>query len=124
MNVKSVIIEKTQTAISNGSKGLEKLPKEVEGKESKMENSYFTNQENNIEEKRKIIIDAIEKASGKIEIESKGLQFSIHDKTNQIMIKVIDQNTNEVIKEVPSEKILDMMAKMVELSGSFVDERR
>lgn len=76
------------------------------------------------EEREKLILEAIEKASGKIEVESKGLQFSIHEKTNQIMIKVVDTNTKEVLKELPSEKILDMMAKLVELSGTFIDEKR
>ena len=76
------------------------------------------------EEKKQSLIDAIEKASGKIENSSKNLEFSIHKETNQIMIKVVDKNTKEVIKEIPSEKILDMIAKMVELSGSFIDERR
>ena len=81
------------------------------------------NQEGNLEEEKKPLIDLIEKASGKIELEDTGLEFSIHEKTNQIMIKVIDNNTHQVIKELPSEKILDMMAKMVELSGFFVDQR-
>ena len=75
------------------------------------------------EEKKKAIIEGIEKASGKIEIASKGLEFSIHEETNQIMIKVVDNNTHKVIKEVPPEKILDMLANIIELSGCFVDER-
>lgn len=81
-------------------------------------------QEQGAEEREKFILEAVEKASGKIEVESKGLQFSIHEKTNQIMIKVVDTNTKEVLKELPSEKILDMMAKLVELSGTFIDEKR
>ena len=75
-------------------------------------------------QKEKEIIEAIEKASGKIERENKGLEFSIHEGTNQIMIKVIDENTGEVLKEVPPEKILDIIAKMVEIAGNFIDERR
>jgi flagellar protein FlaG len=78
----------------------------------------------NVEIKKKELIEAISKASGVKEIENKSLSFSIHEKTNQIMIKVIDSETKEVIKEVPSKKILDMMAKMIELSGSYIDERR
>lgn len=109
--------------------------REYRGKqESKIASSTETNgtslvhsekgQDKGGEEREKLILEAIEKASGKIEVESKGLQFSIHEKTNQIMIKVVDTNTKEVLKELPSEKILDMMAKLVELSGTFIDEKR
>ena len=97
----------------------------MSNEEDKRETSYSGQQEDkSVEKREKAILDAIEKASGKIEVDNKGLQFSIHEKTNQIMIKVVDNNTKEVIKELPSEKVLDMVAKMVELSGSFIDEKR
>ena len=47
----------------------------------------------------------------------------IHKKTKQIMVKIIDTNTQEVIKEVPPEKILDMVASMMERAGLIVDRR-
>jgi flagellar protein FlaG len=40
------------------------------------------------------------------------------------MIKVIDETTNEVIKEIPPKKILDVIASMLEMAGLLVDERR
>jgi flagellar protein FlaG len=40
------------------------------------------------------------------------------------MVKVIDNETQEVIQEIPPEKILDMVAKMWEVAGILVDERR
>ena len=39
------------------------------------------------------------------------------------MVKIIDTNTQEVIKEVPPEKILDMVASMMERAGLIVDRR-
>jgi uncharacterized FlaG/YvyC family protein len=50
-------------------------------------------------------------------------QYSIHELTNQIMVKVIDRDTKELLLEIPPEKVLDAIAKMWELSGIFVDER-
>ena len=35
-----------------------------------------------------------------------------------------DKDTDEVIKEIPSEKALEMLAKAWELAGIIVDERR
>lgn len=50
--------------------------------------------------------------------------FGIHDKTNRVTIKIIDKETKEVIKELPPEKTLDLIAKAWELAGIMVDERR
>ena len=69
-------------------------------------------------------IALIERANKAINGSNKSFEYSIHKATNQIMVKVIDKDTNEVIREIPSEKILDMVAKMWELNGLFVDERR
>lgn len=51
-------------------------------------------------------------------------EFGIHEKTNRITIKMVDKNTKKVIKELPPEKMLDMMARIWEMSGLVVDEKR
>lgn len=50
--------------------------------------------------------------------------FGIHEKTNRVMIKIVDKTTKEVIKELPPEKTLDMIAKVWDMAGILVDERR
>ncbi|WP_427338105.1 flagellar protein FlaG [Caloranaerobacter sp. DY30410] len=70
------------------------------------------------------LIKAIEDANKKLLGVRSEVRFSIHEKTKEIMIKVINTETKEVIKEIPPEKILDMIAKFMEMSGIFVDERR
>lgn len=50
--------------------------------------------------------------------------FGIHEETNRLTIKIVDRDTKEVIKEIPPEKTLDMIAKVWELAGILVDERR
>ena len=50
--------------------------------------------------------------------------FGIHDKTNRVTIKIVDKKTKEVIKEYPPEKTLDMIAKVWEMAGIMVDEKR
>lgn len=49
--------------------------------------------------------------------------FGIHDGTNRVMIKIVDKDTKEVIKEFPPEETLDMIAKVWELAGIMVDEK-
>lgn len=72
----------------------------------------------------KSVIDAIEKANKLIIGTRTEMEFSIHEKTKEIMVKVIDSDTKEVIREIPREKILDMVAKIWEMAGILVDERR
>ena len=50
--------------------------------------------------------------------------FGIHEETNRVTIKMIDIYTMKVIKELPREKTLDMIAKVWELAGLMVDEKR
>ena len=40
-----------------------------------------------------------------------------------MIVKLIDKETKEVIKEVPPEKILDLVAQIWDLVGILVDER-
>lgn len=50
--------------------------------------------------------------------------FGVHEDTNRIMIKIVDKDTKEVVKEFPPEKTLDMIAKVWEIAGIIVDEKR
>lgn len=52
------------------------------------------------------------------------LEFSIHDATHKVMVKVINTNDDSVIREIPSEKALDMLAYVWKLTGILVDEKR
>ena len=70
------------------------------------------------------IKDAVDKVNQKIVPTKTRCEFSYHEDTNRISIKVIDQATEETIKEIPAEETLDMLSKIWELAGLLVDERR
>lgn len=50
-------------------------------------------------------------------------QYGFHDETNRVTIKIVDKDTDKTIKEFPAEETLDMIAKVWELAGMFLDER-
>lgn len=50
--------------------------------------------------------------------------FGIHEDTNRLTIKIVDKGTKEVLKELPPEKTLDMIAKVWEMAGILIDEKR
>lgn len=52
------------------------------------------------------------------------IEISYNDEVNRYAIKVLDAESKEVVKEIPSEKSLEMFARMMELEGLLVDERR
>lgn len=50
--------------------------------------------------------------------------FGVHEDTNRVTIKIIDKDTKEVLKELPPEKTLDMIARVWEMAGILIDEKR
>lgn len=66
---------------------------------------------------------SIEQANKSLEGYNRYIERSVHEKTKAIMYVMKDSSTNEVIREFPPKKIQDMIAKMWELAGLFVDER-
>ncbi|KAA8997980.1 flagellar protein FlaG [Paenibacillus spiritus] len=69
------------------------------------------------------LIKAIDKAVKALEGPSTTLEISIHEKTHELMVKVLNKDTGELIREVPPEKTLDLVAKMMEIAGILIDER-
>jgi flagellar protein FlaG len=69
------------------------------------------------------VVKAIEKAIRAIQGKTTSLQFTVHEKTNMIAVKVLDADTGEVIREIPPEKTLDFVAKLWEMAGILIDER-
>ena len=66
---------------------------------------------------------AVEEINKKMISHSEAI-FGIHDKTNRVTIKIVDKDTKEVIKELPPEKTLDLLARVWEMAGILVDEKR
>ncbi|MFD0714964.1 flagellar protein FlaG [Paenibacillus sp. GCM10027626] len=50
-------------------------------------------------------------------------EMSVHKETNAIVIKVLDKDTGDLIREVPPEKTLDLVAKFMEINGILIDEK-
>lgn len=87
-------------------------------------NDKFTDKNDKKEIDEDTLIKMINQANKAFEAKYTRLEFSIHKETHEIVVKVYDKETNELIREIPPEKILDIIAKLWELAGIFVDERR
>lgn len=54
---------------------------------------------------------------------STSLKFQLHEKLEVYYVQIIDTRTDEVLKEIPNKKFLDMYASLAEIAGLLVDEK-
>lgn len=71
--------------------------------------------------------DQIKEAVDKINEDSRfrrtGCKFQYHEISNRVSITLYDQETKEVIREIPPEDTIKMLDKLSELTGLIVDEK-
>ncbi len=72
--------------------------------------------EEDVKESVQDINDIVEKVK-------EDLAFKIHDKTERLMVQVVNRSTREVIKELPPEEMLDLSARIHEMVGLLIDEK-
>ncbi len=65
-------------------------------------------------------LDDINKILEKQQLET---SYQRHEQTNRLVIRLVDKETKEVVKEIPPEKLLDYAAGMDEMLGLFLDKR-
>ena len=76
-----------------------------------------------VEIKEKDINKAIDKLNKFLEDKSTHAEYEIHEKLKDVMIRIVDDVTGEVVQELPPKKVLDMVAKMCEMVGLIVDNK-
>ncbi|NEU62428.1 flagellar protein FlaG [Paenibacillus sp. ALJ109b] len=74
-------------------------------------------------ESQKETINELNKAIEAIQGPQKSFEISVHEETQAIMIKVLNKATGDLIREVPPEKILDLAAHMMEITGIIIDKK-
>lgn len=84
-----------------------------------VEEMHFENQKSSEE----LIKRSLEEANKSLAKVDRYIEREIHEKTKAVMYKIRDRKTGEVIAEFPPKKIQDMIAKMWEFAGMFVDEK-
>lgn len=58
-----------------------------------------------------------------IEAIDANIRFTIHQKTNELMVQVVDQANNRVLKEFPSHEFLDTVAAIRSYIGVLLDKK-
>lgn len=66
---------------------------------------------------------AVEELQRKVQISAPNLQFSIDHDTGRTVVKVIDANTNEVIRQIPAEEILRLSKEIGRMQGLLLHKQ-
>jgi len=69
-------------------------------------------------ENAKEIVDALSELSETLQTK---LNFSVHEQTNDIVVKVIEKDTDRVIRQIPPEEMIELHEKMKDLSGFLLN---
>ena len=56
-------------------------------------------------------------------IHNVGLEFSMHEESGRTLIKVVEKDTGDLIKQIPPEEVLELIARMGDVLGILFDER-
>ena len=67
--------------------------------------------------------EAVDKLNKTAVIFDRSLRFQIHDKTHRTMVSVIDIVQDKVIRQIPNEEVLDLVAKMDDYLGMIFDKK-
>lgn len=66
---------------------------------------------------------AVDEINSSIAIYRRHLGIRHHEPTNRRIVTVYDSDTNEVIRQIPPESVLEAHASMLEMAGIFVNTR-
>src|SRR5690554_6193523 len=68
----------------------------------------------------KAVQDAVEKLSEFVEtVSNRGLQISVDEDLSQVILKVVNKDNEETIRQIPTEEVMELMKRMKDLSEEF-----
>ena len=72
---------------------------------------------------RQSLEEAIEQLNRSISILNHRLNFSVDETTGRLLAEIIDVKTNEIIRKVPPERVLEFVRRFQEFLGLLFDEQ-
>lgn len=110
---------------SNIGEGNVNVPNKVTAPSNIITTSPSTDQNtgNDKSYKEKDIKSAVDRLNKFVEADNISVEYNVHPQFKDLMIKIVDKSTGDVLVEVPPKKILDMVAKMCELAGIIFDKK-
>ncbi len=114
MNVKNVLIDRIDHLRQHGSGG-EKNPHQTAAAADKSRNDAPS---------REKVLESVEQLNNASNQLNERLSFSYNEKVDRVIVKIIDGQTNEVIREIPPRDIIKLVEHIKDYLGMIVDESR
>ena len=70
------------------------------------------------------IVEIVDKLNNTVKGHEPKISFSYHEKINRVIMKIIDSDTNEVVREIPAKDVVKLLENLNEYIGVFFDESR
>ncbi|MFJ8266902.1 flagellar protein FlaG [Peribacillus asahii] len=109
----NVLSSQLRTAISEGMN-------DYFQNESKVINETAYNQQKITKEQVQEAVDGLNQF---LQPTNTSIRFEYHEQLNEYYVKVVDDKTEETIREIPPKKLLDFYAAMTEFVGLMVDKK-
>jgi flagellar protein FlaG len=95
------------------------LPETAGKKKQELEENLPSNKKVNKED----LLRKVESFNQFLKATNTQLNFRLHEELNEYYVTIVDEQTKEVVKEIPSKKLLDMYASMKETISLFIDKK-
>jgi len=92
------------------------------GRAGKPEEQQETDQLLSAEKIKELVQETTDSLNEMSSLLKYGIRFAYDDKVSEMLVNVIEKDTNRVIRQIPSKEILAMRAKMAEMVGLLVDQ--
>ncbi|WP_427109453.1 flagellar protein FlaG [Lysinibacillus xylanilyticus] len=77
----------------------------------------------NTEETKEKVQQAVDTMNQMLEVSHSEAKFVYHEGLERYYVTVVDQDTDEVLKEIPPKKLLDTFYEMQKMLGIIVDKK-
>ncbi|KAA0957466.1 flagellar protein FlaG [Planococcus sp. ANT_H30] len=72
---------------------------------------------------KEALTDKVDSMNTFLESAQTNVKFQFHEEMNVYYVQVINSLTEEILREIPNKKFLDMYASMADMAGLMVDEK-
>lgn len=95
----------------------------AEGSFKPAEKVVAESQQENTKENEEKLKEAVDKLNKAAVIFDRSLRFKVHEETHRTMVSVVDIVKDKVIRQIPNEEVLDLVAKMQDYIGLIFDKK-
>lgn len=93
---------------------------EIKTQQEELKKEDDSTQKEKIKDKLKSLTEKLNKELDPL---NTSVKFGFNDKVDEMVVDVIDKKTDKVVRKIPSDEALNLMAKMREVVGMLFDKK-